>query len=107
MSFSITNAAAQRILNILDKNPKKIGLRISVEGGGCSGFSYKYKLEEQKQANDSIYCNGKATVFIDSISLPFLIKAELDFVDDIMGQYFQINNPNSTSSCGCGISFSI
>ncbi|MDD9329079.1 MAG: iron-sulfur cluster assembly accessory protein, partial [Bartonella sp.] len=85
----------------------KIALRISVEGGGCSGFSYKYDLVSESKEDDFIIKKGGAVVLIDSISLPFMEGAEIDFVDDLMGQSFQIHNPNATSSCGCGVSFSI
>ena len=87
----LTDAAAKRIVKILGAEPDKIGLRVTVEGGGCSGFSYK---------------NG-ATVFIDDLSLVYMGGSVIDFVDDLIGQSFQIRNPNAVASCGCGTSFSI
>ncbi|AQX27925.1 MULTISPECIES: HesB/IscA family protein [unclassified Bartonella] len=107
MSVSISDFAAKQIAQILAGQPGKIALRISVEGGGCSGFSYKYDLVSESKEDDFIIEKDGAVVFIDSISLPFIKGAEIDFVDDLMGQSFQIHNPNATSSCGCGVSFSI
>ncbi|WP_409362092.1 HesB/IscA family protein [Bartonella heixiaziensis] len=107
MSVNISDAAAKRIVQIVLKNPDKIGLRISVEGGGCSGFSYKYDLVSESREDDLILKKDGAIVLIDSVSLPFMEGAEIDFIDDLMGQSFQIRNPNAVSSCGCGVSFSI
>ncbi|EJF76282.1 iron-sulfur cluster assembly accessory protein [Bartonella sp. DB5-6] len=107
MGVNISDVAAKRIAQILLSEPDKIGLRISVEGGGCSGFSYKYNLVSEVGEDDLILKKDGAVVFIDSLSLPFIEGAEIDFVDDLMGQSFQIHNPNVVSSCGCGVSFSI
>ncbi|MCL6229834.1 HesB/IscA family protein [Bartonella bilalgolemii] len=107
MSVNISDVAAKQIAQILAAQPGKTALRISVEGGGCSGFSYKYDLVSENKEDDLIIKKDGAVVFIDSISLPFMEGAEIDFVDDLMGQSFQIHNPNATSSCGCGVSFSI
>jgi len=82
-------------------------LRISVEGGGCSGFSYKYDLVDTQDEDDIVIEKLGARVLIDAISLPYIGGSEIDFVDDLMGQSFQIRNPNATSSCGCGTSFAI
>jgi len=109
MEVFLSDAAAKRIAAILAANPGKNALRIAVEGGGCSGFSYKYELVEQKQPNsdDFIIERGGARVLIDSISLPFMNKAEIDFIDNLMGQNFAIHNPNAIASCGCGTSFAV
>ncbi|WP_273760112.1 iron-sulfur cluster assembly accessory protein [Bartonella sp. ML70XJBT.G] len=107
MRVNISDVAAKQIAQILLSEPDKIGLRISVEGGGCSGFSYKYSLVSEMCENDLVLKKDGAIVFIDSLSLPFMEGAEIDFVDDLMGQSFQIHNPNAVSSCGCGVSFSI
>ncbi|WP_208435703.1 HesB/IscA family protein [Bartonella phoceensis] len=107
MRVNISDIAAKRITQILVNEPDKIGLRISVEGGGCSGFSYKYNLVSEKQEDDFVFKKDGAIVFIDSLSLPFMEGAVIDFVDDLMGQSFQIHNPNAVSSCGCGVSFAI
>lgn len=104
---TVTERAALRVAKILSGEPDQNALRISVDGGGCSGFSYKYDLVDSKQDDDLILERDGATILIDSVSLPFLEGSEIDFVDNLMGQAFQINNPNATASCGCGTSFSI
>ncbi|WP_019223486.1 HesB/IscA family protein [Bartonella rattaustraliani] len=107
MRVNISDVAAKRIAQILSSEPDKIGLRISVEGGGCSGFSYKYNLVSEMDEGDLVLKKNGAVVLIDSLSLPFMEGAEIDFIDDLMEQSFQIHNPNAVSSCGCGVSFSI
>lgn len=108
MGVEITDSAIKRIARILAGEPGKTALRISVEGGGCSGFSYKYDLVDEPPADDDLVIQKDgATVLIDSVSLPFMDGSQVDFVDDLMGQAFKIHNPNAVSSCGCGASFSI
>lgn len=104
-NITVSDAAAKRIATILSANPDKKALRVMVEGGGCSGFSYKYELAEAQEEDDFIIEKLGATVFIDEISVPYLDGSVIDFVDDLIGQSFQIVNPNATSSCGCGVSF--
>lgn len=106
-SITLTEKAAKRIAKIMEKQPDKNALRISVEGGGCAGFSYKFDLVSGSNDDDTKVSRDGATVLVDSMSLPFMDGAEIDFVDDLMGQSFKINNPNATSSCGCGTSFSV
>jgi len=107
-SVTMTERAARRIASILAAESKGAALRVSVEGGGCSGFHYKYELvSEEPAADDTVLRRDAATVLIDSVSLPFLKGSEIDFVDDLIGQSFQVRNPNATASCGCGTSFSI
>lgn len=104
----LTERAAKRIAKILAKEPEGSVLRISVSGGGCSGFQYKYDLvQETAQAEDVVLNAQGATVLIDALSLEFMGGAEIDFVDDLVGQSFQINNPNAVASCGCGTSFAV
>lgn len=106
--FEVTDAAFGRIAKILAKEEGKTCLRISVEGGGCSGFSYKYELVADDRSDDDIVIERKgATVLIDSLSMQYMEGSQLDFVDDLMGQSFQIKNPNAVANCGCGTSFSI
>jgi iron-sulfur cluster assembly accessory protein len=107
LSVSVSDAAAKRISAILQSDPEKTALRISVEGGGCSGFSYKYDLVDAQDVDDIVIEKLGAKVLIDQISLAYIGGSEIDFVDDLMGQSFQIRNPNATSSCGCGTSFSV
>jgi iron-sulfur cluster assembly accessory protein len=103
----ISDAAARRITKIVAGDPGKIGLRVSVEGGGCSGFSYKFDLVDSKNDDEVAIEKDGATVFIDDISLVYMGGSVIDFVDDLMGQSFQIRNPNAVASCGCGTSFSV
>lgn len=103
--ISVSDSAAKRIVKILAKQEDKNALRISVEGGGCSGFSYKFDLVQGSNDDDLIIEKDGARVLIDSISVPYIDGSVIDFIDDLMGQSFQISNPNATSSCGCGTSF--
>ena len=102
----VTNRAFNRLaeINATLKNPK--ALRVAVEGGGCSGFQYLIELGQPKD-DDLILEKSGEKVLIDSVSLPFLPNAIIDFSDEIIGARFIINNPNATSSCGCGTSFSL
>ena len=106
-TITLTDRAANRIREILAREPSKSALRIAVNGGGCSGFQYDFQLEEQAAADDLVIERGGVKALVDPVSQGFLEGAEIDFVDDLMGQSFRINNPNATSSCGCGTSFSI
>ena len=104
----LTDRAAKRIGRILSKQGEGTVLRIAVAGGGCSGFQYEYNLvKETPTADDLVLSSGDATVLIDSLSLEFMGGAEIDFVDDLIGQAFQIKNPNAVASCGCGTSFAV
>lgn len=103
---TMTERAAQRIGEILAAEPGA-KLRVSVEGGGCSGFQYKFDVEREQADDDMVVARNGATVLIDSVSLQYLAGSEIDFVDDLIGQSFQIRNPNAVASCGCGTSFSV
>lgn len=104
---SITESAAKRISEIAASDPATPLLRVSVEGGGCSGFQYKFDLVATSESDDLVLEKGGATVLIDPISLGYMDGAEIDFVDDLMGAAFKIKNPVATASCGCGTSFTI
>ncbi len=106
-TVEMTDAAARRIAAIVAKEPGKSALRVSVEGGGCSGFSYKFDLTDHRNGDDVAVEKNGATILIDDLSLVYMGGAVIDFVDDLMGQSFQIRNPNAVASCGCGTSFSI
>jgi iron-sulfur cluster assembly accessory protein len=82
-------------------------LRISVEGGGCSGFQYKFDIDHARADDDVVIERESAVVLVDPASAPFLAGSEVDFVDDLIGASFRVHNPNATASCGCGTSFSI
>lgn len=106
-TVTISESAARRIANILSSEPSGTALRISVSGGGCSGFQYGFDLDQRRAPDDIVIERGGATVVIDPVSLPYMGGSEIDFVDDLIGQSFQVRNPNATASCGCGTSFSI
>lgn len=103
----MTERAARRIAHILKSEAEGAKLRVSVKGGGCSGFQYTFDVDTVSAADDALVIRDGVEVLIDSVSLPFLKGSEIDFVDDLMGQAFKIHNPNATASCGCGTSFSI
>ncbi len=107
MNVEITDAAASRINGIVAGEPGKIALRVAVEGGGCSGFSYRFDLVDERNDDDVAIEKDGATVLIDDLSLVYMGGSVIDFVDDLMGQSFQVRNPNAVASCGCGTSFSI
>jgi iron-sulfur cluster assembly accessory protein len=104
---TVTDSAARRISQIAAGDPATPLLRVSVEGGGCSGFQYKFNLVADRADDDLVLEKAGATVLIDPVSLGYLDGAEIDFVDDLMGASFKIKNPIATASCGCGTSFTI
>ncbi len=104
----LTENAARRIAKL--KVQEQVGnafLRITVSGGGCSGFQYGFTFDDQRHEDDFVFERDGVAVVVDDVSLGLLNGAEIDFVEDLMGASFQIHNPNATSSCGCGNSFSI
>jgi iron-sulfur cluster assembly accessory protein len=103
----LTERAAKRIAEILRGEPGAAMLRVAVTGGGCSGFQYDFCIDEARTDDDILIARDDAKVLIDPVSLDFLKGAEIDFVDEMIGAAFRINNPNATSSCGCGTSFSV
>ena len=107
-SFTLSVQAATHILRVIAKQPEITHLRLSVSGGGCSGFKYVYNFESGITASDDVVVqlNG-ATLRTDPMSLGFLQNAVLDFAQDMMGSRFMVTNPNASSSCGCGTSFSM
>ena len=107
MDVTVSARAARRIGEILKDEPSGAMLRVSVEGGGCSGFQYKFDIERAKAADDILVTRDGAVVLIDPVSLKYMAGSEIDFVDDLIGASFKIGNPNATASCGCGTSFSI
>ncbi len=103
----VTERAFARLAEInAEKSPPQ-SLRVAVEGGGCSGFQYEIKLEETPASDDIVLEGAGQKVLIDPVSLPFLENATIDFTEELIGARFVIDNPNATSSCGCGVSFSI
>ncbi len=106
-NVTLSERAARRIASILAREAGGTALRVSVSGGGCSGFQYGFDLDKSRAEDDLVLERDGAIVLIDAVSLPFVEGSEIDFVDDLIGQSFQVKNPNATASCGCGTSFSI
>ncbi len=107
VNVTVTERAARRIGEILGQEPAGTMLRVSVEGGGCSGFQYKFDTERERTEDDIVIEKSGATVLIDPISLNYMTGSEIDFVDDLIGSSFKVNNPKATASCGCGTSFAL
>ncbi|MFK5981028.1 MAG: iron-sulfur cluster insertion protein ErpA [Rhizobiaceae bacterium] len=106
-SVTATKAALGRIAKIVTNDAGANALRVAVEGGGCSGFSYKFDLVNEQNDDDFLIEGEGGKILIDSMSMIYMGGSEIDFVDDLMGQSFQVNNPNAIASCGCGTSFSV
>ena len=106
-SITLSESAAGRIRQIAEREGRPVMLRVAVEGGGCSGFSYQLDLVEEAQDGDLRIERDGAAAVIDVVSMVLLKGSEIDFVDELAGAEFKIRNPNAKSSCGCGVSFSI
>jgi iron-sulfur cluster insertion protein len=106
-SFSVSESAARRIAFLATKEAKPVMMRVAVLGGGCSGFQYNFSFEEQRNDDDLLIERNGASVVVDATSLELLKGSELDYVEEMVGSSFQVKNPNATSSCGCGNSFSV
>jgi iron-sulfur cluster assembly accessory protein len=104
--ITMTERAARRIGEILKSEPGAM-LRLSVLGGGCSGFQYKFDVERDRADDDVTIARDGVTMLVDSVSLQYLAGSEVDFVDDLIGASFKVNNPKAKASCGCGTSFSL
>jgi iron-sulfur cluster assembly accessory protein len=105
--ITVTDRAAARIREIVAATPQGVGLRLAVNGGGCSGFQYEFSVAGNTADDDIVLEHEGARVIVDSTSQPFVAGSVLDFVDDLIGQSFKVRNPNATASCGCGTSFSV
>src|SRR4051794_11598903 len=106
-NVTVSERAARRIGQILTSEPPGTMLRVSVEGGGCSGFQYKFDMDRDKAADDLVIAREGAVVLIDPVSVQYMAGSEIDFVDDLIGASFKVKNPNATASCGCGTSFAL
>jgi iron-sulfur cluster assembly accessory protein len=104
---TITERAARRIGEILRTEPSGAMLRLSVQGGGCSGFQYRFDVDRAPASDDVTIVRDGVTVLVDQVSLQYLAGSEIDFVDDLIGASFKVNNPRAKASCGCGTSFSL
>ncbi|HET9715163.1 MAG TPA: iron-sulfur cluster insertion protein ErpA [Pseudolabrys sp.] len=103
----VSERAAKRISEILNAEPAGTMLRVSVEGGGCSGFQYKFDIERAKADDDLVISRDGAVVLIDPVSVNYMVGSEIDFVDDLIGASFKVINPQAKASCGCGTSFAL
>lgn len=106
-SVILTPAAANRVRAIAERQGKPAQLRLSVEGGGCSGFSYRFGLADAVAEDDVVTTTDGVDLVVDTISLDLLRGSAVDFVESLGGASFQVTNPNATAGCGCGSSFSI
>ena len=107
-AVSISASAARRLATLVAKEANAdLMLRVSVSGGGCSGFQYGFAFDAARHEDDATFERDGVRVVVDSVSLGLLAGAEIDFVEDLVGAAFQVRNPNATSSCGCGNSFSV
>lgn len=107
--FGLTESAAVQIskLLLMEEESEKKFMRVAVEGGGCSGFQYIFKFDTERNNDDLVFEKNGVEVVVDEISLELVTGGRLDYVEELIGSYFQIANPNASSSCGCGTSFSI
>jgi iron-sulfur cluster insertion protein len=105
--FALTDRAAARIAEIVAAEGREASLRVAVLAGGCSGFQYRFELDDTPQADDLVIERGPAKVLVDPASLDLLAGSELDYTDELMGSHFAVRNPNAKSACGCGTSFSV
>ena len=105
--ITITESAQTKITDIIaEENNPDLKLRMFVQGGGCAGFSYGFTLDELKNDDDFEFVIGSTSVLVDALSAQYVEGAEIDYVEDLMGSEFKIRNPNATTTCGCGSSFS-
>ena len=106
-TFKITSSAIKRVQQLIHDDPSQPFLRVSVDGGGCSGFQYRYEFTDKKENNDRIIEEGGVTLLIDKLSEVFLKNSTLEYVQELGAQYFQVINPEAKHKCGCGKSFSM
>jgi iron-sulfur cluster insertion protein len=107
-AFRVTPRAAAQVAEIAAREGRpQAGLRLAVDAGGCSGFQYRFALEDSPEAEDLVIQEGQARVFVDPVSLDLLAGAELDWAEALIGAHFAVKNPQAVSACGCGTSFSV
>lgn len=106
-SVALSASAAAQIKAVTLGEPPGAGLRVAVEGGGCSGFQYEIAVAPAANADDLVIERDGALLFVDPISLPFLLGSEVDWADELIGAAFKVKNPNAKSACGCGVSFAV
>ncbi len=107
-TFAITESAAKRVAELRRaEGNEALMLRVAVDGGGCNGFQYRFDFDDAENEDDRIFERDGIKVVVDEVSLDFLKGAQVDFKQELIGSYFAIENPNATSACGCGTSFSV
>ncbi len=108
LPINFSDAAANKVRNLIaeEENPN-LNLRVYVTGGGCSGFSYGFTFDEKVNEGDTVVSNDGVSMVVDSMSLQYLVGGTVDYTEGLEGSRFLVNNPNATSTCGCGSSFSI
>jgi len=106
-AVSLTESAARRVNAIATRQGKPAMLRLAVEGGGCSGFQYKFELAERADPDDNVAVRDGVSLLVDPISLDLIAGSEVDYVESLGGAAFRVTNPNAASGCGCGSSFSV
>ena len=105
--MTLSPSAAARVAAIAAKQGKPAVLRLAVEGGGCSGFQYKFGLDDGPDADDLVIEQGGVTLVVDSMSLELVAGSEVDYVESLGGSAFKVTNPNASAGCGCGSSFAV
>ena len=107
-ALNFTDAAAQKVGQLIEREGNAdLKLRVYIQGGGCSGFQYGFTFDEETQEGDTAIENGGVTLLVDPMSVQYLTGAEIDYREDLSGAQFIIRNPNATTTCGCGSSFSV
>lgn len=106
--LDFTQAAAAKVSGLIeDENNPNLKLRVYITGGGCSGFSYGFTFDENSADDDTVVTKEGVTLLVDSMSFQYLVGAKIDYLEDLQGARFVIENPNATTTCGCGSSFSV
>lgn len=103
----VSARAARKIAGLIEETPGSNAFRVTVEGGGCSGFQYRFDLVDSVEKDDTVVERDGAVVVVDSVSLPYMLGSEIDLTNDLMGEAIEVHNPLATASCGCGTSFAI
>lgn len=107
-AMTLTDSAANKVRKLRDgEGNQALKLRVYITGGGCSGFSYGFTFDEELKEGDSVFQNGDVTMLVDQMSFQYLVGSEIDYKEGLQGSQFVVNNPNASSTCGCGSSFSV
>ena len=108
VNILVTDAAVSKFLSITENDPaSELNLRVFVTGGGCNGFSYGFTVDNEVSPDDTLLQQDGINLVVDSMSFPYLVGAKVDYSEDLNGSRFYIENPNASSTCGCGNSFSV